>query len=122
MDRWVYDIAPSVYLAIVSVIADALSAYALANGLEPTFWRNALRERTVRTLRYSQFRVDFDLVHVAELNQNWLCGQSLYHALLQGYRTGGRTTTLGTLVSSRWLIGSGVMLIAYFSHSVVRDC
>jgi hypothetical protein len=51
MERWGYGFAPSVYLAIVSVIANALSAYALAIGLEITFRRNALRGRTVRTLK-----------------------------------------------------------------------
>lgn len=57
LDDWGYGIAPSVYLAILSVIANALSAYALANGLEITFWRNALKGRTVRLiegLNYTQ--------------------------------------------------------------------
>jgi hypothetical protein len=49
IDDWGYGVAPSVYLAIASVIANALTAYALAVGLEIAFWRNALRGRTVRT-------------------------------------------------------------------------
>lgn len=49
LDDWGYGIAPSVYLAIASVVANALTAYALAVGLEITFWRNALRGHTVCT-------------------------------------------------------------------------
>lgn len=47
LNDWGYGIAPSVYLAMVSVISNALTAYALVKGLEITFWRNALRGRTV---------------------------------------------------------------------------
>lgn len=50
LDDWGDEIAPSVYLAIASVIANALSAYSLANGLRITFWRDALRGRTVCSL------------------------------------------------------------------------
>jgi hypothetical protein len=48
LNQWGYGIAPSVYLAIASVVANALAAYALVNGLEITFWRNALQGGTVR--------------------------------------------------------------------------
>jgi hypothetical protein len=51
LDDWGYGIAPSVYLAIASVVANALTAYALAIGLEITFWRNALRGHTVCTTK-----------------------------------------------------------------------
>jgi hypothetical protein len=37
LDEWGYGIAPSVYLTIFSVVANALTACALANGLEITF-------------------------------------------------------------------------------------
>ena len=50
LDEWGDGISPSVYLAVASVIANALTAYALAKGLDIIFWRNALREHTVRTL------------------------------------------------------------------------
>jgi hypothetical protein len=50
LPEWGYGIAPSVYLAIFSVVANALTAYALANGLEITFWRNCMEGRTVCTL------------------------------------------------------------------------
>jgi hypothetical protein len=55
LDAWGYGISPPVYLAIASVIANALTAYALAKGLDIIFWRNALLGRTVRIL---QSRVD----------------------------------------------------------------
>jgi hypothetical protein len=48
---WGKGIAPSVFLAIASVIANALTAYALACGLEITFWRNALHGRTVSMIK-----------------------------------------------------------------------
>lgn len=35
------------------------------------------------------------MYQLAELNQNWLCGQNLWHAIFQGYRIGGRITALG---------------------------
>ncbi|KAH5348573.1 hypothetical protein HBI49_198500 [Parastagonospora nodorum] len=82
LDDWGYGIAPSVYLAIASVVANALTAYALAIGLEITFWRNALRGNTL-----------------AGLNQNWLNGHSIYHALLHGLRPGGRITALACVFS-----------------------
>jgi hypothetical protein len=50
LDEWGYGIAPSVYLAIVSVVANTLTGYALANGLEITFWRKCLKGHSVRTL------------------------------------------------------------------------
>jgi hypothetical protein len=50
LDGWGFGIAPSVYLSIASVVANALTAYALANGLEITFWRYALQGRTVCSL------------------------------------------------------------------------
>lgn len=50
LDEWGYGIVPSVYLAIASVLANALTAYAITCGLELTFWRNALQGRTVCTL------------------------------------------------------------------------
>ncbi|KAH5693439.1 hypothetical protein HBI44_148450 [Parastagonospora nodorum] len=82
LDDWGYGIAPSVYLAIASVVANALTAYALAIGLEITFWRNALRGHTL-----------------AGLNRNWLNGHSIYHALLHGLRPGGRITALACVFS-----------------------
>jgi hypothetical protein len=50
LDEWGYGIAPSVYLAVFSVVGNALTAYALANGLEITFWRNCMEGRTVCTM------------------------------------------------------------------------
>lgn len=47
LDEWGYGIAPSVYLAITSVIANAFTAYAITCGLEITFWRKALQGHTV---------------------------------------------------------------------------
>ncbi|KAH7078081.1 hypothetical protein BKA63DRAFT_279261 [Paraphoma chrysanthemicola] len=46
LEGWGFGIAPSVYLSIASVVANGLTAYALANGLEITFWRYALQGRT----------------------------------------------------------------------------
>ncbi|KAF2130904.1 hypothetical protein P153DRAFT_206499 [Dothidotthia symphoricarpi CBS 119687] len=69
-------------MAICSVVANALLAYALAHGLVISFWRTALRGHTL-----------------AELNQNWLCGHSLQHALIGGFRVGGRITALACILS-----------------------
>lgn len=41
-------------------------------------------------------------MQLAELNQNWLNGHSLYNALLQGYRRGGRITSLGAFELRTW--------------------
>jgi hypothetical protein len=51
LNEWGYGIAPSVYLAIFSAVANALTAYALASGLEVTFWRHCIEGRTVRIIK-----------------------------------------------------------------------
>ncbi|KAH7401085.1 hypothetical protein DE146DRAFT_493101 [Phaeosphaeria sp. MPI-PUGE-AT-0046c] len=98
LDQWGYGIPPSVYLAIASVVANALTAYAITCGLEIDFWRNALQGRTL-----------------AGLNQNWLNGHSLYNALIQGYRSGGRITALGASIRTRFppLIAPSIDLLCH---------
>jgi hypothetical protein len=51
LDEWGHGIAPSVYLAVFSAVANALTAYALASGLEVTFWRNCIEGHTVRIIK-----------------------------------------------------------------------
>lgn len=48
IDKWGGDIAPSVYLAITSLMSNALLGFVLVNGLIISFWRNALRGGSVR--------------------------------------------------------------------------
>jgi hypothetical protein len=48
LEEWPYNtLKPSVYLSILSAMANTLLAYALTEGLVISFWRTALRGRTV---------------------------------------------------------------------------
>ncbi|KAH7122819.1 hypothetical protein B0J11DRAFT_348368 [Dendryphion nanum] len=80
VNRWGYGIAPPVYLAITSVVANSLSAFALANGLVISFWRTALHGASLN-----------------ELTRNYECGASFRRAIMAGFRRGGRITALACI-------------------------
>jgi hypothetical protein len=54
-----------------------------------------------------------DSMQLTALNQNWLNGHSLYSAMLQGYRTGGRITALG-LCNHAEMYFSNLKQLVYF--------
>lgn len=82
VDSWGYNVAPAVYLAITSMIANSLLAFALVNGLVISFWRTALHGASL-----------------SELSRNYECGHSLRRATWAGFRRGGRITALACILT-----------------------